>query len=98
MAVSSLLLCLTSHVLANIDTHSRMGVGPGDGMRKEEEQRRETALFLRHVIIVHTEELEKRGQPAPEYGWKRHGETLSCDSHLTPVTKAQEKYSPQLWS
>lgn len=32
MAVSNLLLCLTSHVLTNIDTHSRADVGPGDGM------------------------------------------------------------------
>jgi len=40
----------------------------GEGMGKEEEHRWEIALSLCRVIIVHTEELEKAGQPAPEYG------------------------------
>lgn len=59
-------------------------------MEWEKRKESEIALCLCHVITVHTKELEKRRQPAPEHGWKRHGETLSHDSHFTPITKAQE--------
>lgn len=68
-----------------------------DGWEKEEGQKREVALYLCHAI-VHTEALEKGGQPAPKHGLKRYEKMTFCDSYFTPITKAQEEQPPLLWS
>lgn len=68
-----------------------------DGGEKRQGQKREVALYL-CPVIVHTEPLGKRGQPAPEHGLKSYGKMIFHNSYFTPITKAQEKQPPLLWS
>lgn len=45
---------------------------------------------------MHIGEMEKKGQPAQSMGGKCMEISLSNDFYFTPITKAQEKHSPQL--